>query len=163
MNADGTKQTRLTVNSADDSHPVWSPDGTRIAFDSDRDRNSEIYVMNADGTKQTRLTNNGAPNFEPAWSPDSKKIAFSSGKMEGNIWIYKIDSDGTNETRLTNNKQDVSPWWSPDGKKLAFYSLQEGERVPYDLYTMDADGSNQIDVFSHLEWYYYEPAWSPIK
>ena len=58
MNADGTGQTRLTNNAAFDIEPAWSPDGTKIAFASDRDGNVEIYVMNADGTGQTRLTNN---------------------------------------------------------------------------------------------------------
>ena len=58
--------------------PAWSPDGTKIAFTTDRDGNFEIYVMNADGTGQTRLTNNAAADDEPAWSPDGSKIAFTS-------------------------------------------------------------------------------------
>ena len=60
MNADGTGQARLTNNAAYDSDPSWSPDGSRIAFNSDRDGNYEVYVMNADGTGQARLTNNAA-------------------------------------------------------------------------------------------------------
>jgi dipeptidyl aminopeptidase/acylaminoacyl peptidase len=51
--------TRLTNNPATDSEPTWSPNGTQIAFVSDRDGNFEIYKMNADGTGQTRLTHNG--------------------------------------------------------------------------------------------------------
>ena len=66
MNADGTGQTNLTNNGADDSTPAWSPDGTKIAFASNRDGNCEIYVMNADGTGQTNLTNNGAYDYAPA-------------------------------------------------------------------------------------------------
>jgi TolB protein len=58
MNADGTGQTRLTNNPSWDDSPSWSPDGNKIAFDSARDGNGEIYIMNADGTGQTRLTNN---------------------------------------------------------------------------------------------------------
>ena len=69
MNADGTEQTRITDNQADDTDPTWSPDGRRIAFLSDRDGNREIYVMNADGNEQTRLTMNLGFYEEPEWSP----------------------------------------------------------------------------------------------
>ena len=56
--------------------PAWSPDGRKIAFVSDRDGNSEIYVMNADGSGQRRLTRNPAYDADPAWSPDGRTIAF---------------------------------------------------------------------------------------
>jgi TolB protein len=69
MNADGSGQTNLTNDPAADDRPAWSPDGTRIAFNSDRDGNSEIYVMNADGSGQTRLTNSLLADWAPAWSP----------------------------------------------------------------------------------------------
>ena len=63
MNADGSNQTRLTNNPAYDFSPIFSPDGTRIAFGSRRDNNIEIYVMNADGSNQTRLTNDPADDY----------------------------------------------------------------------------------------------------
>jgi Tol biopolymer transport system component len=67
--ADGSDQTRLTNNSTSDTHPSWSPDGTKIAFTSTRDINEEIYVMNAaDGSDQTRLTNNTDIDQFPDWS-----------------------------------------------------------------------------------------------
>ena len=84
MNADGREQKNLKNNRAYDTHPSWSPDGKKIAFDSikygnrrdrkiafnsRRDRNNEIYVMNADGSEQERLTNNSVKDSYPSWSP----------------------------------------------------------------------------------------------
>jgi len=90
MNADGSGQTNLTNNTADDGVPAWSPDGSKIAFASLRDGNpgnaAEIYVMKADGSGQTRLTNNLAEDHSPSWSPGGTQIAFRSnrdGKRRG--------------------------------------------------------------------------------
>ena len=79
INADGSGLKKLTDHPADDSGPVWSPDGKQIAFTSSRDGYLEIYVMNADGSDLKNLTNNPADDTSPAWSPDSRQIAFSSG------------------------------------------------------------------------------------
>jgi Tol biopolymer transport system component len=69
MNADGSNPIRLTNNSVPDLSPVWSPDGTKIAFASRRDGNTDIYSMNADGSGQTRLTTDPAGDFNPDWQP----------------------------------------------------------------------------------------------
>ena len=58
MNADGTDPVRLTQSEGADWAPAWSPDGTKIAFESNRDGDFEIYMMNADGTDPVRLTQN---------------------------------------------------------------------------------------------------------
>ena len=70
MNAqdDGSNQTNLTMNPAFDFDPTWSPDGTKLAFTSDRDGNPEMYVMNAqDGSNQTNLTDNAASDGLAEW------------------------------------------------------------------------------------------------
>ncbi len=67
--ASGGDATALTSGEFNNSQPSWSPDGTRIAFTSRRDGNSEIYVMNADGSEQTRLTNDPGEDTHPAWRP----------------------------------------------------------------------------------------------
>ena len=69
MNADGSRQVRLTHNPADDSGPAWSPVGARIAFYSYRDGSFGIYVIDADGTGLTRLTDSPARDTAPVWSP----------------------------------------------------------------------------------------------
>ncbi len=90
------------------SCPNWSPDGTEIAFTSNRDGNDEIYVMNADGSNQTRLTYNDAYDGMPAWSPDGTRIAFESRRDSNGSAIYVMNADGSNQTQLTKR-----PWWSP--------------------------------------------------
>jgi hypothetical protein len=143
MNADGSGQTRLTNNPANDIDPSFSPDGSKIAFVSRRDGNFEIYVMNADGSGQTRLTNNPGFDSAPSFSPDGSKIAFLSNR-DGNLEIYVMNADGSGQTRLTNNTvNDEEPAFSPDGSKIAFLSNRDGN---FEIYVMNADGSNQINL-----------------
>jgi Tol biopolymer transport system component len=122
IGADGSNLTRLTNHPAWDEHPVWSPDGSLIAFQTRRDElpndnNAEIYVMDADGSNVTRLTNHPAPDDYPAWSPDGSRIAFMSHR-DGNWEIYVMDIDGSNVTNLTNNAaDDTYPVWSPNSER----------------------------------------------
>ena len=147
--------TRLTYDEAFDSFPAWSPDGRRIAFDSDRDGNSEVYVMNADGSGVTRLTYNDAFDVFPAWSPDGRRIAFDSDR-DGNLEIYVMNADGTGVTRLTyNNAGDGFPDWSPDGRRIAFGTGRDGNPA---IYVMDASGVTRLTQNDALD---VAPAWSP--
>ena len=112
MDADGSNQTRLTNNGAEDSEPVWSPNGSKIAFMSDRDGNFEIYVMNADGSNQTRLTNDHGQEKLPRWSPDGSKIVFMSARNV-DYEIYVMNADGSNQINVTNSPgDDVAHDWS---------------------------------------------------
>jgi Tol biopolymer transport system component len=118
----------------------------KIAFESIRDGNVEIFVMNADGTGQTNLTNNPAADDDPGFSPDGTKIAFVSTR-DGNREIYVINADGTNPTRLTNDPaDDIQPGFSPDGTKIAFASNRAGNR---DIYVMNVDGTTPTRLTSH--------------
>ncbi|HEX2053467.1 MAG TPA: hypothetical protein VHJ78_07065, partial [Actinomycetota bacterium] len=78
MEADGTGQIRITTSDGFDTFPAWSPDGSKIAFDSVRDENREIYTMNPDGSDPRRLTDNRGIDRFPAWSPDGTRIAYYS-------------------------------------------------------------------------------------
>ena len=152
---------RLTNNNASDSLPVWSSDGRKIAFASNRDGKNEIYVMDADGSNVNRLTNNMADDDAPKWSRDGSKIVFDSDR-DGNREIYVMDADGRNQTRLTTNDAiDSGAAWSPDSSKIAFASNRDNaNQFNFDIYVMNADGSDPKKIVSDEE-YDAEPRWSP--
>ena len=89
MDANGDNPVRLTQSDGEDWVSAWSPDGTKIAFRSNRDGDHEIYVMNADGTNPVRLTQIAGYDESPAWSPDGTKIVFTSSR-DGNQRIYVL-------------------------------------------------------------------------
>ena len=159
-----TTLVRLTNNSAMDCEPVWSPDGNKIAFWSNRDGGKDIYVMNADGSNVKRLTNNVSDDVNPSWSPDGLRILFES-ERDGNRELYLMNADGGNEIRLTrNNAVDSTASWSPDGNLIAFASNRD-TGPPYnpynlDIYVMNADGSNVRRIVDDPE-YDVGPQWSP--
>jgi TolB protein len=154
----GVTQTNLTQNASTDLFPVWSADGTKIAFSSFRaNGDEEIYTMNADGSNPMRLTDSPGMDAEPAWSPDGTKIAFRSDR-NGNFEIYTMDADGSNQVDVSNNSaNDDRPAWSPGGSTIAFESDRDGN---FEVYTMDPDGSNQVDVSNNPAGD-RRPGWSP--
>lgn len=145
MNADGTNQKRLTSNTVIDQDPSWSPDGSKIIFVSFRDTSADVFTMNPDGSSPVNLTKYPAGNeTEPVFSPDGKKIAFRALR-EGGIEIYIMNDDGTEQTPLTDSSGiDTEPAFSPDGSKIVFRSDRDaGDR---EIYIMDADGSNEVNL-----------------
>ncbi|PYS35574.1 MAG: hypothetical protein DMF75_03185, partial [Acidobacteria bacterium] len=177
MNADGSNQRQLTfgmVNPADGfsrtytSEPLWSPDGSRIAFKSEFDFHGfNLYLMNADGTRIRKITNSGSVGFA-TWSPDGKRLAFSTTcfNFEGNPCetdIYTVNVDGSNLTKLIGSSDAAaySPAWSSDGTKIAF--VRESYDAPYpSIYVMNVDGSGETRLtFTSAAAFDRNPKWSP--
>ena len=128
----------------------------RIAFESTRNGNSDIYVINADGSDLRQLTSHPEWDHAPAWSPDGQRIAFHSLR-DGNWEIYVMNADGSGVTRLTNQlERDWLPSWSPDGKQIAFESHRDGNG---NVYVMNADGTNVRRLTDHSDWDGW-PTWS---
>ena len=157
MNADGTGVVQLTDNDSDDWGGFWSPDGTRIAFSSDRDGDREVFVMNADGTGVVQLTDNDSDDWGGFWSPDGTRVAFSSDR-DGDYEIFVVNADGSDTLQLTDN--DYQEWnasWSPDGTRIVFDSDRDGD---FEIFVMNADGTGVVQL-THNTAPDWAPQWSP--
>lgn len=103
----------LAANPALDIYPTWSPDGSNLAFVSDREGNREIYLISPDGTGIVNLTNNPAYDSNPVWSPSGRHIAFLSNR-DGGLDLYVMDADGNNPTKISEESPVNSmPAWFP--------------------------------------------------
>ncbi len=132
--------TKLTPDTTSASDPAFSPDGSRIAFVSQRDGNSEIYVMNADGTGSTRITNDPQPDGRPVFTADGQSLVFHSARTAGKQQIWVVNVDGSGLTQLTRDSVNASPTVSPDGQTIAYVSMRNKDA---DIWLMARDGSNQ--------------------
>jgi len=139
--------------------PVFSPDGTRIAFMSARDGNPEIYVVNVDGSNLRRLTNHPAGESTPTWSPNGQQIAFSSDRA-GQSQIYVMSADGSNVRRLTTTESyaDRATWSPAPFNEIAFSAQSSAGR--YDIKVLDV-GSGQVRRITFGEGSNESPAYSP--
>jgi tricorn protease len=110
---------RLTVNSARDIHPRFSPDGRFIAFSSDREGNMDVYVIPAAGGPVKRLTIHSADETVLGWTPDGKNVLFASQRGEDFMGkLYVVPASG-GIPKNAGPDMGVSGCYSPDGTKLA--------------------------------------------
>jgi TolB protein len=160
--ANGSSVRRLTKG----EEPAWSPDGKRIAFQviSPVSGAFQIRTINVDGTGERVLTEGGA---NAAWSPDGSLIAFNTVDVKPDAGIYVINSDGTGLRLLLGTEFEdpgagdypTDPAWSPDGKRIAFVRKDIYWWKPWQVYTMNADGSSPRLLTSAPA--DQKPKWSP--
>ena len=115
MSIDGSEKINLTNNSSEDLNPVFTSDGSKIAFISDLDGNFDIYMMECDGSNPVNLTNDNRLNGSPCISMDGSKIVYQSAESIGyDTEIYIINTDGTMKKGLTSNSfTDINPLFKP--------------------------------------------------
>jgi Tol biopolymer transport system component len=169
MDADGSNQTALTDDITTNTHPNWSPDGALIAFSSDRDGGRELYTIAPDGSNLTRITFTARQHEDnPNWSPNGRLILFDAcvaatfpcpGSANYEIWAMR--ADGSGRRRLTNDPTiDWNAAWSPDGTQIVFRSDRSPDGT--ELYRMDDDGSNVVQLTFGPFQGGVDPDWQPL-
>jgi Big-like domain-containing protein/WD40 repeat protein len=157
MNADGSGRTRLTDHFGSVSGPVWSPDGSKIAFASDQTGRSEIYVMDADGSHVVLLTTTGG--FAPSWSPDGSRIVVgekTTASFDDPPAFIMNASNGQNVVPLAPGEDPV---WSPDGTVIAMATCPSPcDQDDYQVSFIHPDGSG-LTTATALRGV-HQPAWS---
>jgi Tol biopolymer transport system component len=157
----GSNPVNLTAaSSVDDTEPAFSPDGSRIAFRSERDGGG-IFVMGATGESVVRVHTEG---YRPAWSPDGARLVVATGDFivpsarpaRSQLWVIEVAS-GKAEKIFDGDA--VQPAWSPSGGRIAYWGLPpaSGQR---DIWTIPAAGGTPVAVTQDapVDW---NPVWAP--
>jgi Tol biopolymer transport system component len=150
--------TRLTFEGETNSAPVWTPDGKRIAFQSNREGPLNIFWQPADGSGGVeRLTTDESLQAPSSWSPDGQLLAFIGGSPTtgAHIWVLRLGERNT-QPFLRTPFNEAAPRFSPDGRWLAYVSNESGR---YEIYVQPypgPGGKRQVSIGGGTE-----PVWNP--
>ena len=124
--------TRLTYGAGLQTDVSWSPDGRRVAYAWDRDRNFDIWVQSIDGGDATRVTSSPADETQPAWSPNGQRLVFRSESDGGGL--FTVDVNGGPVRRIAPDGR--RPAWMPNGREVVFVDSDS----PHAAFIVAADG-----------------------
>lgn len=165
----GIQSESSVVLAVRDRYPDWSPDGTRIVFDSNRTGTQEIFVVDADAGVPVQLTHLGRRSTTPVFSPDGEWIAFASSEDEDPGVIFVMRADGTDLGQVTEPPQagtseekptfnDGHPKWAPDGKSIVFNRDVDARNA--EIFEVNLDGTGLKRLTDKTDWDTY-PSISP--
>jgi len=152
---------RLTTDdSASETDPAWSVDGSTIAYSYQMVENADIWMIPAAGGSATRVTTDALQDADPSWSPDGSMIVFRSNRKlppahGQNLW-KKVVAGGAATQVTFSRDYDWNPAWSPDGSTICFArGLHTYERTLWVVSVMGGQEEQLVDGVAHT------PAWSP--
>ncbi|HSG98425.1 MAG TPA: hypothetical protein VLB27_00145 [candidate division Zixibacteria bacterium] len=162
--AQDSAHTLTRVTAVRDAYPCWSPDGSQIVFQSDRNSSASghfhIHIMNTDGSDIRQVTFGETSDETPVWSPDGSRILYSSYLTDENNELFIMNVDGSDIRRLTNNPGlDGHQKFSPDGTRIIFNRSRDTADT-YNIYEMNVDGSDIRQLTDFEDWDTY-PSISP--
>jgi len=152
MKSNGKNLKQITSDESMDTNPVWSPDGYSLAFDSDRDGDSEIWmitnvqsVVTGAAPQFFQLTDNNWEDSHPTWSPDGSRIIFQSSRR-GNWDLFEMGIDETVPILIVDTPADeIEPSWSPDRKRVLFSTNEPGDH--YEIRAINwPEASEQVQL-----------------
>jgi TolB protein len=149
-------QRQITQGAAIDTEPTWSPDGSKLAFTSDRGGRPQIYEMDMGSGQIRRVTFQGNYNARPRYSPDGKSIVMIQGGSTFRIAVQDLQT-GTVRV-LSGGPEDESPSFAPNGAMIIYASQYGGNGV---LSTVSFDGKVRQRVAGTGD--IREAAWSPFR
>jgi Tol biopolymer transport system component len=161
VDAASGEELRITSDVYTDQHPRWSPDGTQIAFSSNRDGDFEVFVINADGSGLRQVTRNQADEQHPDWSSDGSLLCFISDR--GGLREVYIANLTTGEiTQQTHSDRDLrftDVDWSPTNERLVLVATAERGQ-PDAVWLLNLENGTMTSLTPE-GWAYYGPRWSP--
>lgn len=169
VRVDGSQEQNLTKHPANENFPDWSPDGSKIAFMSDRSGKRAIYVMNADGSDTRRLIAGEFEDSDPAWSPDGARIAFARKTGTTEAQIFVAAADGSGATAVTSGAGlRYGASWSPDSKEIAYthhrYARDRYQNPDIHIAAANGSGTHEVTSFGGFNTtcpFARDPSWSP--
>lgn len=160
------------ITGLENTYPAWSPDGTKIVFESTRDGpDPDIFLMDADGTNVVQLTDNDVSDANPVFTPDGRYIVYAS-EQDGNEEVHRMRIDGSEKRNLTQHPgADGHPRVSADGRLIYFNSNRSSDPATFargsmdrehnhEIYTMTLEGGDVRRITDLPDWDTY-PAVSP--
>ncbi len=162
INRDGSNLVQLTDMGASNYYPISTLDGSSVLFASNRSGPAfDFFILNFSEREVFQVTNNVGNVISPDFSPDGRFIVFANRVGDNPTAIWMVNADGLNPHLVYTGAGDiVSVSWSPDGEKIA-YAMNTGVPQEYEIFTMDVNGRNHIQISKGLQGIGGSVDWSP--